>query len=906
MKMRFKYAAAFLLPIVLSAATAEAVEFNFDVKASNARFSKEYEPYYPMITADTRTTEEIYNYISPRDHELTPAQKETRMKMIEMYQKVGFDISRGWESGKFGATNPQDARLRADRPSTWSTETPKPLEGRYEQPFSIDACWNNEIPYDFPRVEMPREVFSFEGLMIATVSSNLQTGGNGTGIPIIIGYKDDETKLMVDMERGNGIRKLFEFVMPADVTDRINKNTASDQHALFIDDEKKVCIQSWITMAENSWRSPDLANGPIPGYNMRAWCTSNLVRLDGIGNEGRAGVYAAQAATLGFTIKDWEITEPDAEINHAISGAFNPLCNGFIYPAARSDAGDAGLNNPGNCGSLIQGGILQLDPDFDLKSVYDSGKLSLPAYKILKAMQKYGMYNLDKGGNSANHGCMMYTSTGASDWLNPEDSRYNVPFKDGAQGAVNVTDEIKAFFRNDEFFALSEQPKLFITIPNVKYAILDVNGDGVIDKTDEAIVTANVDKEITEENEICDINQDGKLTGRDAEIYYNYFNDQGQHSYIYYNINYLDVDNSKGMIVSAAEWISRSQGNTFQVQEGMDVTFGAIPAVGYEFECWTGDFEGITSRTLTLHMDKDYNFGAKFKKAENTHAFKVNIEGPGTVGVQTRVLYNTGEVAEYKEPATEYAHDELLSIQAQPEVGAKFIGWKGSVSGVNNTLSYVVKEETEITAVFSDEGYMENYNAEEWESANGNFGVTFTPDSKRITFGFSNFQKPSVIYNKNSYVDDGYTFSVRFNCSTPMRSDANGARMLFNYQDSKNYYYIQVGGAGGVTLGKVYKGTNSKLRTYVKSKEVDGVTFDNWPLDIKVTRTADGRMTVEGFRENKCLVYFENVKDNTFKGGKIGLASANHGYLRLENIVLNEISETDEGENTNAVLKTEE
>ena len=101
----------------------------------------------------------------------------------------------------------------------------------------------------------------------------------------------------------------------------------------------------------------------------------------------------------------------------------------------------------------------------------------------------------------------------------------------------------------------------------------------------------------------------------------------------------------------------------------------------------------------------------------------------------------------------------------------------------------------------------------------------------------------------------------------------------------------------------MYKGTNSTLRTFVKEKVVDGVTFDSWPLDIRVTRTSDGKITVDGFRENKRLTYFENVKDRTFNGGKIGLAAVAHGYLRFENIVLNKISET---ENINAAIQTEE
>ena len=368
------------LLILSSAVTASAVKFEFDVDASNSRFSKEYEPYYPHITADTSTVEEIYERISSDTIVLTPIQKQTRMAMIEMYKNAGFDISLPYMTGN---ENYGTSRSIEDLPASWSTKTPKPLNGRYEQCFSIDACWNNKIPLDFPKVEIPKEVFSFSNFMIATVGSKMQPGGNGTGIPVIIGKKDDPKKLLLDKEGMAKIRKLYEFRCPDNVADYLNTNTNSDAHAVFIDDEHKVGIQTWRTSASGSWTSPGLATMQnVPGYDVRSACISNVFRLDGIGADGgRAGVYATQVVTHGFTIKDWEINEPDAVINHAVSGAFNPLCTGWVYPALRSDAGAKNVN-PGNVGSIIQGALLRLDPEFDLESVYSTGKLSLPALMI--------------------------------------------------------------------------------------------------------------------------------------------------------------------------------------------------------------------------------------------------------------------------------------------------------------------------------------------------------------------------------------------------------------------------------------------------------------------------------------------------------------------------------------------
>lgn len=877
--------AAVVLMLTMALAPTVKADFEFDVEASNARFSDEYEPYYPMITATTKTTEEIYEALCSNakgSDQWSDTLHKTRIDVVKMYQDVGIDIAWGYGGEDYDGTRVQ-MRCEADKPSRWSKKTPKPLEGDYEQCFSIDACWNNKIPDDFPKVELTQEAFHLTTWQLATVKSNVSTG-TGTGIPVIIGKNTDPIKTILDKPELYEPRKFFEFRMPENVSDYLINNTDSDQHAIFIDDEKKIGIHTWHTAPANAWYPYDFMKGAWPGYDIRTDCGSNIYELDGIGYYGRAGVYSVQVPALGFMIRPHEIADPDASINHALGGAFNPLFTGVVYPATRNDARGAG-RGIANIGAVPQGGIVRLDPDFDLEAVYNSGKISLPLYKILKAIQDYGLYNLDTGGISKRHGLLMYSSTSMDDWINSTDARYNVPVMDNAQGVDAITAELIKFLDNDPFFGMSERPKLYVTIPNVKYAILDINDDGIIDRKDEALVNANIDKEITEENSMCDVNDDGQITGRDAQIYYNYFNDLGQHNFKYYTINYKDLNNEEGSIVCSADFISESQHNGIRILEGAIVSVGAVPKVGYEFVGWTGDFEGETSQSVVINMDKDYVIGAKFRKRLDMCKLKINTEGNGNV-------YVTTNGRTYLENAGEYGKETLLGLLAKPATGYEFVGWKGDIEGIYGNASYVINDDTEITAMFRQEGYTEQYKDDEWKSINGNRFISMSADDKSILFSADNFAKSSTVVNDKLILEDGYEYCVRVNNTVPL-GNGNAGQIVFNYKDNKNYYFFKMGGKGGaVTLGKVYKGIKSTLRTYVKSYvSDDGVSFTTLPIDIKITRTKDGYITVEGFRDNSRIVYFDRVKDTSLKGGKIGVGSLAHGYLKMENISVRSIEE---------------
>ena len=70
-----------------------------------------------------------------------------------------------------------------------------------------------------------------------------------------------------------------------------------------------------------------------------------------------------------------------------------------VYPATSRDAQVLTSVNPctnhgfTNTGIVPYGGIIQLDPDLELAKLH----LSLPAYRILRAMQVYGYYVMDFG-----------------------------------------------------------------------------------------------------------------------------------------------------------------------------------------------------------------------------------------------------------------------------------------------------------------------------------------------------------------------------------------------------------------------------------------------------------------------------------------------------------------------------
>jgi hypothetical protein len=123
----------------------------------------------------------------------------------------------------------------------------------------------------------------------------------------------------------------------------------------------------------------------------------SATRLNSLGDRG--GSTAAAFAELPILIQPGEATDPAHPIQHAIGGALARTWAARVYPATGWDAGVRTSTNScthagfTNTGLVPYGGVIQLDPKLDLTKL----GLTLPALRVLQAMQTYGYYVMDFG-----------------------------------------------------------------------------------------------------------------------------------------------------------------------------------------------------------------------------------------------------------------------------------------------------------------------------------------------------------------------------------------------------------------------------------------------------------------------------------------------------------------------------
>lgn len=837
-------------------------------------FSDDFEPIYPHITAVTRSVDEIYERTLSGE-KLPEDVEKNRKEVIKMFRDAGLDLSldnENWLDSK---------RFIQDKPTRFSRETPKPLEGDFDQYYSIDAAWNNKIPENHPRTEL------YAGFkrtfQIATVKEKSDMGGNGIGIPVIIGRETDPVFNMVEAYTSWDISRGWTVRAPENVDDLVNQYTNGDQHGYFIDAVNKTVVGAWKVKTPNDplRYGANLDDGYKMGFDMRNSSGSTKYSLTGIASEGRVSTNAGKIPLDGISIKKKEIADPDVFIEHALGGAGWPLMKGRTYPASGMDGY---INNDSvakqvNQGVLPYGGVLQLDPDIDLKAMYDEGKLSLPGYKILKAWQEYGYYNTDVSGMSASSkSVLLYTSTVSGNWLG--DERYDVPYLEGTQGFEAVQAEIQAFLKGDEFFG-GEEPKLFITLPIVKIANLDVNSDGVIDDADTDAIKAQLGNEVTDENIICDVNQDKVLDNKDITVMTNYFADLPQHPYDLVTVN---LEEMEGGYV-AFGWSSGIDYFENQSPKGTWNSITAVARPGYEFECWTGEFEGRTDKIIEFIAEKDITVGAKFKRVED-YTLTVKTIGEGNVNYQKHGIgVNTDR------PET-LGKGAIAVLKAVPAEGYKFIGWEGDAYSTGATLKLFMDSDKEVVAIFEkDEYYTQKFDG---DSLPEGWIITSNPED---TKGFMKVAWNEVWFNDwstkdynntASIIDDADVFKAPYTYRIDMKTNSFSAddRMYvyFDYQDDKNYYVIDLMPYDGAKLIKVVNG----IDTVVDEFEAEGSRYSfevNYIMTFDIREDEEGNLDIGVIQGGNRTVLFENIKSD-FVGGKIGFGEKSAKQLCFKNVVV--------------------
>ena len=828
-------------------------------------FSDKYEPYYPMVTAAEKSADEIYEATLPTEFELTESQKEARYNVVKMYKEAGIDITRGIGNLNYNIFN---------IPGSWSSLTPKSLTGDYEQSFSVDACFNRKIPDNAPYAELNSEVINLSDMHLAVTNTLAATGGQGTGIVRIIGKETDPIMSLVSRWDAGVyyIQGAALLHVPENVAELVNTNPSSDRHAIFIDDTMRVMKHLFKTVPNDSSYQYDIENGRLPGYDIRGRADSAVIDLTGIGAEGVSSTYASYVPSDGMTIKSNEIKNPDVMIEHAVSAAINPVMYGVVYPAVSSDCGT--VNNASNFGAVPEGGLIYLDKAIDLQALYDSGKLSLPTYKILRAMQEYGLYNVDRAGSSKSYGTVLYTATASSDWENPEDESFNVPYANNSQGYTYINSEIKAFFEGNDFFGTGV-PKLYATIPVVKYAHLDINKDGAITDADKTEVEAMCGAQINKTTKKFDVNCDFAIDEKDARIFTSYFADEAQHlnNDELVTITLKSNDNYNGKLITKGAVFKESD-TVYKARKGTYISIAACGYGDYEFSKWNGDFAGYDDSIVTVRADKDYCIGASYtKKTMYNAAFTASAGG-------SILVSKNGN--SFSAPSGAYSENTLLYVKAVPDDGYILSGWGGDIEGNQEIQRIVITGDVEINAYF-EEGYVENYSNDNWECLTSMPDNAYTIDAanSRIKFNFSSFNYSPLLINKKVTLAGDWMLSAQMNNTVGMGAD-HGGKLIFGFRDNKNYNYFYLGSNGErAELWQVSEGKSAKIAEYTGDFISGGVSFSAYPISIGITYS-DGFLCVKGYKNGAEITYLENIEGRF--NGQFGIGSVFHGYMYFDNI----------------------
>jgi hypothetical protein len=327
--------------------------------AAERPFSEELAPYPIQPSAQTRSVDDILQRTTTAANRVSAGVTACRTAIITMYRTIGIDPSA------------ERTTLRRYLPTTWSHQTPQPLSGAYPQPFSIDCPMYHAIPATSPRVLLP------EGYVTSCHVATIGAHGDGWGIGVVIGTAKDPLRRIVQTwdrdEPRKGDRE-FALHVPDTVGESLPRNTG-DRHLVIIDAATASMATTWHAGIHGELLTGWRAYGPYPLGSL------------GVGE----GTNAAQISDLAGLLRAGEASNPTKPIPHALFGPSRKFWKAIVYPAINWDEW-VGASDGGQ-GVVPYGGVIQLDPHLDLGQL----TLSLPARRILEAIQRYGWYLHDTG-----------------------------------------------------------------------------------------------------------------------------------------------------------------------------------------------------------------------------------------------------------------------------------------------------------------------------------------------------------------------------------------------------------------------------------------------------------------------------------------------------------------------------
>jgi len=303
---------------------------------------------------------------------LSATELATRKSVLAMYLNWGIEPSLDSE--------PDESQLLLSRnPQQWTPTRRNQKATPLSLHFSADSPFYQPVPTLWPRVLLPSGY-------IKDVQLDTNQKGDGIGFGQAIAQPGDTQHTIRSQWYSNtATLRTFTFRMPAQWAQSLPWQPTGDHHMTFVDPAADSYVSSYMTSRSPGTGGPDALYATSP------------TSLGTLGDHG--GSIAAHFAELPVMLQPNDATDPTQPIRHALGGPVARTWAARVYPANSWDANVRASTNTctgkgfTNTGLVPYGGVIQLDPQLDLAQL----KLTLPARRILEAIQTYGYYVEDFG-----------------------------------------------------------------------------------------------------------------------------------------------------------------------------------------------------------------------------------------------------------------------------------------------------------------------------------------------------------------------------------------------------------------------------------------------------------------------------------------------------------------------------
>lgn len=261
--------------------------------------------------------------------------------------------------------------------------------------------------------------------------------------------------------------------------------------------------------------------------------------------------------------------------------------------------------------------------------------------------------------------------------------------------------------------------------------------------------------------------------------------------------------------------------------EGSDITVEATPSDGWSFMGWTSDNTDIESEenpfTFTISEDTDLtaNFSEDADSDTTEHSLALSLSP--SEGGSVRTTPSSGP----------YADSSEVTVEATPSEGWVFDGWSGDKQSQENPYTFLITDNTELTANFSDTTGDEPTEYSLSVSADPADGGSVSPSDTTVEAGAEIIVEASP--NDGWQFDNwsGATSSQDNPLTITVDSDMNLTANFSETQQTTEYELntsVNPSGSGSVSpSGGIYK---EGEQVELEASADEGYTFSNWSGDI--------------------------------------------------------------------------